>query len=466
MVENHEERIAWWNPWNWPTGIWVLVIGSFLMSLPFMVRIAMLSGVSVIPEPFDAAEFVKWDVSDEENAFTDYILAAEMKKNVGTDTVPSSFDAVTSDGWSKSDEALITWMQNHREALNIWRRGTTRQKGRYISPQDLSVTTLLPVVQEQRTFARLASMEFYRCLEQGELDEAYQWIRAIFRSGGHTTYRGCLIQGLVGNAIHAMASNSLQLWAENPLVTSEQLQAALAAVHSDEALYEPTSSFLKSEYMAVENTLISGEWREVMATSGGPNTNFAADVMKGVAWFIGEPELMRRLYRQTIANQLREIDKPLGTRTRLIGSAGFVLFDLDPAVPLLPGQMDPLAIDQQINRSILMKLMAPAMKIVDEACMRRRVRQSALEVLLAVQAYQRDHGQYPAELSAIVPKYLKQIPLDDFDKAGGAMRYRTDDEGGAVVWSIGPDAIDGNGDVVAKNAKSADVGFVIKRLSN
>ncbi|MEI8382519.1 MAG: hypothetical protein WCJ09_20470 [Planctomycetota bacterium] len=461
----HDERLAWWNPLNWPAGIWVLIIGSLIMSLPFIIRTVMLSGVSEMPEPFDVAEFAKWNVPDEDNAFTDYSLAVETKAKLGTIATPPSFDAVMNDGWSKSDEELLTWMQMHRESLDVWRRGTTKQKGRYVSPLDMSFGTLLPVIQEQRMFARLAVLEGYRCLEKGELDDAYQWGRAIFRAGGHTTYRGCLIQGLVGVALHSMASNSLQQWAEHPQVTLTQLTSALAAVRADEALYEPTSSILKAEYMTVENTLASGKWGEVMDQSGGPNSGFVWMAMKSGAWVIGEPDLMRRLYRQMVANHLREIDKPMAKRTKLVGSAGLFLFDIDPAVPLLRGQMNPQDIDQQSKRSILMRLLSPAMKNADEAFLRRRARQSALEILLAVQAYQRDNGQYPSELADVVPKYLDQVPLDAFDRSGGTMRYRRDEAGGAVVWSIGPDGVDGNGDVVTKTAQPPDVGFVIKQRS-
>ncbi|MEI8382518.1 MAG: hypothetical protein WCJ09_20465 [Planctomycetota bacterium] len=447
---------------NWPTGIWVLLVGSLIMSLPFLIRMVMLSGVSDMPEPFDIDEFVKWDVPDEENAFTDYRLAAEMKAKLGAITTPPSFEAVMNDGWSKSDEALLTWMQIHRASLDVWRRGTTRQKGRCVSPREMSLTKLLPVILEQRFFSKLATLEVSRCLEKNELDEAFQWGRVIFRSGGHTTYRGCLIQGLVGIALHDLASSRLQQWAEHPRVPAEQLTSALVAVRADEGLYEPPSSILKAEYMYVENILESGEWLESVSPLNGPPTGFVASAQRGGAWVMGEPELMRRLTRQIIANHLREIDKPITKRTNLVGSAGYKLFDLDPAVPLLTGQMDPRDIVQKLRRSILMMQFGPSTN-VDDLLLRRRVRQSALEILLAVQAYQRDNGQYPAELVAVVPRYLDQIPLDDFDQAGGTMRYRRDEADGAVVWSIGPDGVDGNGDVVSKTAQPPDVGFVIKQ---
>ncbi len=216
--------------------------------------------------------------------------------------------------------------------------------------------------------------------------------------------------------------------------------------------------------MYVENILASGEWLEFISPLNGPPKGFVASALKGGAWVMGEPDLMRRLTRQIIANKLCEIDKPITKRTKLIGSAGYKLFELDPAIPLLPGQMDPRDIGQKFRRSILMSQFGPSTN-VDDIFLRRRVRQSTLEILLAVQAYQRDNGRYPTELADVVPKYLDQIPLDDFDCVGGTIRYRRNESGGAVVWSIGPDGIDGNGDVVFTTAPPLDVGFVIKLRS-
>ena len=93
--------------------------------------------------------------------------------------------------------------------------------------------------------------------------------------------------------------------------------------------------------------------------------------------------------------------------------------------------------------------------------LRRRVRQSLLETALAATAYKRDHGMFPAEIAEITPRYLDRIPLDEFDRDGGTLRYQRDLCQRAAVWSTGVDGIDGNCDFQGDLPRS----FVFKNPS-
>ena len=139
-----------------------------------------------------------------------------------------------------------------------------------------------------------------------------------------------------------------------------------------------------------------------------------------------------------------------------------MLFDPDPAVPMLPGQLDPAAIDRAINRSFVARQLLPAMKQFDNAMRRQAGRQAALEIVLAAQAYRRDHGEFPDSLQRLVPDYLQFIPADPCDPSGGPVSYRRDDVLNAVVWSVGEDGADGGGDVDDSKTRSSDVGFTLK----
>jgi len=66
-----------------------------------------------------------------------------------------------------------------------------------------------------------------------------------------------------------------------------------------------------------------------------------------------------------------------------------------------------------------------------------------LEVTLALHAYQLDHGNYPATLTALVPGYLHTIPDDPF-ALKGLLRYRLKGQQ-YVLYSIGPDGKDDGG---------------------
>ena len=193
-------RAAWKTPLNWPAGIWALVMGTFVMSLPFLIRMVILSGIPDLPELFDVAEFVKWEVPEEQDGFTYYRRAAKMRANLGSIDVTPNVEEAMNSRWSEMseiDDRILEWLQIHHESLEVWRRGTDQKTGRYKSPLDLSLTEAVPDVQEQLRFGILAALELRRCLNKNEVDKAFEWGRAILRAGGHTTIRGGLILGSV-----------------------------------------------------------------------------------------------------------------------------------------------------------------------------------------------------------------------------------------------------------------------------
>jgi hypothetical protein len=462
--------LIWCLPWNWPWGIWALLIAFGIMLLPFGIRALMLAGVPVMDEPFDVKEFVKWDVPAEEDAFTDYRLAVGLHERIVADlraqsrTAPDNYDVVNEQGWAAADEPLKQWLELHREALEVWKRGTTKQKGMSLALDKLTYNSVLTAVQEQRTFTRLAVLAQARSIHEGRLEEAWEWARAANRCGGHTTHRGSLVQGLIGSAIHAVSTDGMARWAEQPGVTSEQLKAALAETKSDYTLYERESNLLKTEYLAGRNTLRSPNWSHLLDLRNSPNhgSGIVAAAIRMQFWVRGEPELAVRILRQVLANQLPEVDKPLASRRMLVGSGRAMLFDPDPAVSRAPGQLDADGINRIINRSTVIRQIMPAMKRFDSMMLRQAARQAAIESLLAAQAYRRDHGEFPETLSKLVPGYLEVVPLDPLNPGGGPLLYRRDDGATAVVWSVGIDGNDNGGDVKVTNRGENDTGFRIR----
>jgi hypothetical protein len=65
----------------------------------------------------------------------------------------------------------------------------------------------------------------------------------------------------------------------------------------------------------------------------------------------------------------------------------------------------------------------------------------ATRTILALRAYQLTHGTLPADLSALVPEFLDQVPTDDFD--GQPLRYSRERK---IVYSVGRNLKDDGGD--------------------
>lgn len=468
---SEEVHSAGWKPWNWPWSVWGLVVVLMLALLPFVVRAVFLSSVPAMAEPFDVAAFVGDEIPPDENAFTDYRQAVQMRQRLmqayqqRSVVEPINQDEVYKGGWEVADEAMRAWLEEHRAALAVWRRGTEKQRAIDQSPVKMTFATLLTEIQETRAFARLALVDQMRCLHEGDVDEAWRLARATYRSGGHVSRRGPMIQGLVGIALHAVGASSMQRWAEHPAVTADQLRTALAHVKADLSLFESESNTLKAEYLVLRNTMTRPGWDgEIGDTLGGPLSDrlMPAPVARGFLWMMGEPEMTVRFARQIMANQIREVDKPPAERRKLIGSGFATLYDTDPAVTRVPGELDANQLDRAVKTSILAKMLLPATNQFDIAVLRFRGRQAALEVLLAAQAYRREKGEFPESLDQLVPQYLDSVPLDPCDRNGGRLLYRRDSATSAVVWSVGEDGNDDGGALESETGRPADVGFLLK----
>ncbi len=65
---------------------------------------------------------------------------------------------------------------------------------------------------------------------------------------------------------------------------------------------------------------------------------------------------------------------------------------------------------------------------------------AALRLKVTLRLYEQQHGQLPADLGALVPEYLKEIPLDPYD--GKPFRYSKPEK---KVWVVGRDLVDDGG---------------------
>ena len=70
---------------------------------------------------------------------------------------------------------------------------------------------------------------------------------------------------------------------------------------------------------------------------------------------------------------------------------------------------------------------------------RRRI----LVTAVSLKRYHLRHGAYPKALGALVPEYLKTMPLDFMD--GKPLRYCTTDDGHYLLYSVGLDCTDNGG---------------------
>jgi hypothetical protein len=83
-------------------------------------------------------------------------------------------------------------------------------------------------------------------------------------------------------------------------------------------------------------------------------------------------------------------------------------------------------------------------KAIDKAIITETQRRVAVTVI-ALKRFERRHGKLPSDLNSLVPAFLPAVPLDPMD--GLPLRYRRLATNTFVLYSIGLDGADDNGDV-------------------
>ena len=98
--------------------------------------------------------------------------------------------------------------------------------------------------------------------------------------------------------------------------------------------------------------------------------------------------------------------------------------------------------DVQIT-PIMLKINTPAYRRVNQIAWRMKTGRQALLTVLAIMRYEKEKGQYPADLDELVEAgYLKKLPMDPYSDA--PLIYRRTN-GGFLLYSFGINLTDDGG---------------------
>jgi hypothetical protein len=90
-------------------------------------------------------------------------------------------------------------------------------------------------------------------------------------------------------------------------------------------------------------------------------------------------------------------------------------------------------------------------------------RQAVIDAAVACAGYHNQNGRYPKRLAELVPDFLPETPKDPID--GKQLRYRTNNDGSAVVYSIYFDNEDDGGLTDPDDYEALEEGDYCYRLS-
>lgn len=449
---------------------WLVVIVLASIAMPFVFRIVCVWQVPDVVLPFDVEDIIQDDIPDDENAFIAYeMISRRMKQPVPTGDNSNPTAAGTNSTASPSTEEKLQQLYAYDEQLLAdYIRAGKLPRAFGPSLRTVDYWCSLDLHQEIRAIARHFSAVALTLEHLGNLDLAWECLRANLQAGIHVEHPHMFISELVGIAVRAITGDGIIHWAANPAVTAEQLRTAKGDLTVEYSRRSTALTGLKSEYLTMRNSMKRLEIvDEIWPNPGGPASSNELRIAKRVLlWFCGQPESMVRTYRQLILNNSLQLDKPLSHRSRSSDIAGITVYELDPTVSLQPGQLNYAQLQKVLGSDALFfrlnTAFVPANGQYARARLRDDARYQSLLVVLAAQQFQRVHGAFPEKLEQLVPDYLEQLPIDPMDVAGGVMNYRREPDGTALVYSVGSNGVDDHGIITATGSDLLDIGYQIK----
>lgn len=404
--------------WSFLLRPWFLVtltILAILVAIPLGYRSSRFAGIPPIDEVVDRETEGRIDIEPDQNAFTVYESAwQQIPPSLHDEPIEDAVDALSTDGWSGVPLAIRGLLDTHRPMLDEWKRGTELARGVAVQPADLEQLVHI-YVRNSRLACYLALLMSARYLEEGEPEEAWQWLLANLKFSRHLGNPGPIIDRSCGIAFHAIISGHVAIWASHESVTTEHLKVALQDLREINRRTVANSVVLKCEYFQTQNLLSSP--RDLhrychLAIGRRAILDGVPESLSGSYLFVmGEPELCQGLLRHYYANILSQCDLPRQVRTLSTVQGLF-----HPTGAESPPLIDPGSLAILLKRSQLASQLARSQSLI-EGDDRERARNALLETCLAVEMFRRRHGVYPDSLAALVPEFLDQVPQDPFGPA-------------------------------------------------
>jgi hypothetical protein len=383
-----------------------------------------LVGLPDIGDPLDMEAFRAFRIPDERDAFVLYQQAMDRLKSLDVSKLPT--DANRLDlyfaRWSRADPAVRRWMEENREALTLFRRGTERP--------DCLIPGLPPIGRfwSLGGLQAMALLEASRLEEQGDLTGAWGWYRADLRAIHHVNMHAALFWREWAHRWHIQLADRIATWAVDPRTTRAMIRLALDDAVGCESLAPSDSFTLAVEYSNVDRALEESPglfrgrmppWLSSLAFVGAILTPERARSIY-VAWrfWRREPERSRRVIRLVIANSLAYDE--LSPDRRPPPDPGITgpldLHALGPDAPAKARALSPRALDRWLATAPDAEWLLRAWDLRGVR-INERADYRALVVLLAGRLYHYDHGADPPSDEALVGPYLKGLPDDGLGDA-------------------------------------------------
>jgi len=330
------------------------------------------------------------------------------------------------------DPALRKFLDERRSAFVLLRQAAAKPScffdRDYGRP---SIEMLLPEVNHMRDASRLLALGARCKAADGDINEALQYVNAVFAMAEHAGSEPLLVSMLVSAAIQETAIDTLQAVLETGNITRHNLEEIqLNENVSFRRLFERSlrmeEAFGMTVFCEIGDAFSLDELTAVVESDD-------AVPIPGVA----------SAYRVFVLSEDVAAHRRFVTKFRQAASQPY-----HQAKKQWEGFDEELQADRV---GVIARLLLPTVAGCARQAARFDARRRAALLAVAACRYRAEHDRLPDKLDDLAPKFIAVLPGDPFD--GKAMKMKKTDPG-LVIYSVGPDLVDDGGVTLEQNEQT------------
>ncbi|UCD30242.1 MAG: hypothetical protein JSV03_07175 [Planctomycetota bacterium] len=298
------------------------------------------------------------------------------------------------------------------------------------TPESMPPGWILPSLSPYRHFARLLTVRArYYLARKNDFDKAASDIEAILQLAANLEDDYTLITILVGMAIRSLAESEVVIWPGEYEINRDQIESLMQLFQKYPCSYQQSwERAVCSEHRYSEHLLNCLYTKQEDGNGWLIWHNWPSGKRVFCLYNLLSPIFDDR---NTVYNRWLSLYEKFGHIADLSYPQAKRTFEaLDIAVKRPTDLFGNRFLGLENGRYYYI-------------CVRQQADNDGRKIALALSAYHRDHNHYPDSLADLVPLYISTLPDDPF--ADQPFRYRLDDKGTYILYSVGTNGVDDGG---------------------
>ncbi len=388
--------------------------------------------------PFDDSDLwlSKVEINQEDNAFY-YFQDIEEKIYIPSDKEERELfrDMANGKVWD-SDFAkdLIDRNQEAFEYLDKALACPVYQQPSLMNPEEISGYTIYPAHGSIREIARLTSIKSAYLLEQNKPEEAFNEamkileITFLLRTAPNPT----IIDSLMSLGVNQVGLNRIKLILEEADFSSLTLKKYIDRLDNFKENKDWVENSLKREYIEWVNSQEMSLQSDLPPFSEYAEPPLSERMLseKNLAkFYLYKPNKTKRIFADNYQRMVRNAEQDYYKDIEVFEYQRFC-----------PDSVIKMPFTENLVGRVLLDMSVVSLDgCFAKSCL-DNFNLDAIQVLMALKAYQIDNGELPDSLEKLVPEYLSEVPKDPFD--GQLIRFSLEKK---IIYSVGQDLIDSGG---------------------